>query len=82
MACHNGRTKVSFDNTFHSLSFTHTTYSSRWIHPSIDLRLGRMDFILYIYLYFRTFIKYNIMIIYRVDYEQKRIQMMEKKIQK
>ena len=27
----------------------------------------------YIYLYFRTFIKYNIMVIYRVDYEQKRI---------
>ena len=29
--------------------------------------------ILYIYLYFRTFIKYKIMVIYRVDYEQNRI---------
>ena len=28
--------------------------------------------LLYIYLYFRTFIKYNIMVIYRVDYEQKK----------
>ena len=28
---------------------------------------------IYIYLYFHTFIKYNIMVIYRVDYEQKRI---------
>ena len=31
------------------------------------------EFSIYIYLYFRTFIKYNIMVIYRVDYEQKRI---------
>ena len=27
---------------------------------------------IYIYLYFCTFIKYNIMVIYRVDYEQKK----------
>ena len=27
---------------------------------------------IYIYLYFRTFIKYNIMVIYKVDYEQKK----------
>ena len=31
-----------------------------------------MESNIYVYLYFRTFIKYNIMVIYRVDYEQRR----------
>ena len=35
-------------------------------------RKFKFQLLLYIYLYFRTFIKYNIMVIYRVDYEQKK----------
>ena len=40
--------------------------------------IGLYQLYIYIYLYFRTFIKYNIMVIYRVDYEQKKKRIIQK----